>query len=173
MMGSGPSEPCASLLGISWRASDENMAVECHVNPSVSTYMEIDLKTGRHIRDLAGFGFTPSPDAKWVAHVAPMMHFAPAWAKSYFLQLDDLTVYPFPNDIKPHRQTGPDEFIEIVKHEDDNYSGWHSFLYPTPAYFYAVNLRQQALLARCPKSQHESTGPRVPASGSPKMKLPT
>jgi hypothetical protein len=66
----------------------------------------IDLKTGRHIRDLAGFGFTPSPNGKWVAHVAPLVHFAPPYAKSYYLQLNDVTVYPLPKNMKPLRQPG-------------------------------------------------------------------
>lgn len=128
IVGFGQTEPCASILEISWRSSDESMAVECHVNPSVSAYMEIDLKTGRHIRDLAGFGFTPSPDGRWVAHVAPLVHFAPPYAQSYYLQLNDLTIYPLPKNMKPFRQPGFEKSIDVVKDEGDRYAGIHDFV---------------------------------------------
>ena len=126
--GFGQTEPCGSILGISWQPSDESIAVECHVNPSVSAYMEIDLKTGRHTRDLAGLGFTPSPDGRWVAHVAPLVHFAPPYAQSYYLQLNDLTVYPLPKNTKPVRQSGFGQPINVVKDEDDRYAGIHEFV---------------------------------------------
>ncbi len=128
IVGFGQTEPCASILGISWRSSGESMAVECHVNPSVSAYMEIDLKTGKHIRDLAGFGFTSSPDGKWVAHVAPLVHFAPSYAKSYYLQLNDFTVYPLPKNRKPLRQRGFEHSIDVVKQEGERYVGIHDFV---------------------------------------------
>jgi hypothetical protein len=127
IVGFGELGPCASILGISWRSSDESMAVECHVNPSVSAYMEIDLKTGRHLRDLAGGGFTSSPDGKWVAYVAPLVHFAPPYAKSHYLQLNDFTVYPLPKNMKPLSQQGFQQSIDIVKEEENGYSGIHDF----------------------------------------------
>lgn len=128
IVGFGATEPCASILGISWRSSDQIVAVECHVNPSVSAYMEIDLKTGKHIQDLAGLGFTPSPDGRWVAHVAPLVHFAPPYAKSYYLQLNDVTVYPLPKNMKPIRQHAFEQSIDIVSRQGDKYAGIHEFV---------------------------------------------
>lgn len=127
VVGFGHTEPCASILRISWR-SDQVIAVECHINPSVSTYMEIDLKDGKHIRDLAGFGFSPSPDGKWVAHVAPLVHFAPPYAHSYYLQLNDVTTYPLPKNMKPLRQHPFETSIDIVRKEGRRYAGVHDFV---------------------------------------------
>ncbi len=161
IVGFGQTEPCASILGVSWAPSDESIAVECHVNPSVSAYMQIDLKTGRHIRDLAGFGFTPSPDGRWVAHVAPLVHFAPPYAKSYYLQLNDLTVYPLPKDTKPVRQSGFEQHIDVVEDEDDRYTGIHDFV---PRFAWSPDSTRVAFID-CVFDWIETGGPD--AGGSP------
>ncbi len=119
-------EPCASILSISW-LSDSSIGVECHINPSLSAFMEIDLRTGKHLRDLAGFCFTPSPYRKWIAHVAPMMHFAPPYAKSYYLQLNQLTVYPLPGNAKPMRNPGFERPLDVVQKDGKIYRNIHGF----------------------------------------------
>lgn len=85
--------PCVSIVDIFW-LSETRVAAECHINPSTSEYVETDLETGKTVRDLLGFDFTPSPDGKSIAHVGGMIHFAPPPAHSYSLQIDNATVYP-------------------------------------------------------------------------------
>ena len=55
---SGAGGHCVSILGISWTASDAGIGLECHLNPSLSEYVEFDLKSGKYTHDLLGFGFT-------------------------------------------------------------------------------------------------------------------
>ena len=59
---------CASILEI-WWLSEASIASECHINPSLNEYLETDLVTGKTIKDLLGYGFTASPNRKYVAHV--------------------------------------------------------------------------------------------------------
>src|SRR5689334_6295366 len=80
--------PCNSIVSLAWR-SEKVVAAECHVNPSVSEYVETDVATGRTIRDLWGYDFVPSPDGRAVAHVGAYPHFSPPFAQSNYLQFDD------------------------------------------------------------------------------------
>jgi hypothetical protein len=93
--------PCISILRIEW-VSEDGIAAECHMNPSVSEYIETELTSGKIVRDLFGYDFTPSPDGKHMAHVGPYPHFAPLRAHSNYLQIDDTTIYPLPPGAKPH-----------------------------------------------------------------------
>jgi hypothetical protein len=99
-MAEGPGKPCASILGILW-LTETSVAAECHINPSLNVYVETDLRSGKTIRDLLGYGFTPSPDRKYVAHVGPIVHFAPPIHQSKYLQIDQTTVYPLPKGTQP------------------------------------------------------------------------
>ena len=113
-MGMDQPEPaCGSILSITWDG-DLAIAAECHLNPSLSEYIETELSSGRRRRDLLGYDFTPSPDGKLVAHVGPYPHFAPPYAQSNYLQLDDNRVYPLPKDTEP---------VEV----DGTYTGIHEF----------------------------------------------
>jgi hypothetical protein len=56
----GDPGPCGSILNISWESAERTIGVICHVNPSLSEYVEIDPSTGKTFCDLAGLGFTPS-----------------------------------------------------------------------------------------------------------------
>lgn len=116
-----PAEPCASILDISWMG-ENGIAVECHINPSVSEYVETDLGSGKTVKDLLGYGFTPSPDRRYVAHVAPFIHFAPPIAQSNYLQLDKITVYPLPKGAKP-----TEEKPEVVRQRGSTWIGVHEF----------------------------------------------
>ena len=118
----GQSEPCASILDISW-VSDRVMAVECHLNLSLSEYIEIDLPTEKTVQDFLGYGFTRSPDLRHVAHVGPIIHFAPPYAQSNYLVIDDITVYPLPKGAKPTVQQ-----VDVVRDIGLKSIGIHSFV---------------------------------------------
>ena len=87
--------PCLSILSMAW-AGNDRIAIECHINPSLSEYVETEIATGRQRRDLLGIYFTPAPDGSHVAHCGWIIHFAPPYAQSDYLQIDDLTIYPLP-----------------------------------------------------------------------------
>ena len=57
-----PEGPCGSILSIAW-AGDNSVAAECHINPSLSEYVETDLSTGQTTLDL--LGFSHHPVAEW------------------------------------------------------------------------------------------------------------
>lgn len=119
--------PCASVLALQWNG-DNRLGVECHVNPSLSEYIETRLITRATVRDLLGFGFVPAPDHHAVAHVGWIVHFAPPFAQSYYLQLDDLTVYPLPAGLRPVRQKWPYDPLPVVQHDGAVYRGIHEFV---------------------------------------------
>lgn len=116
-----PASPCASILEIFWM-TNTSIGAECHANPSLSEYVETDLASGKTIRDLLGIRFTPSPDRKYVAHVGPIVHFAPPFAQSYFLYVDNRVVYPLPKGKRPTEQE-PD----IVRQRGTRFVGIHEF----------------------------------------------
>ena len=92
--------PCLSILPISWQV-ENSIATECHINPSVSEYIETDLRTEKTTADLLGLDFSPSPDRKHIAHSGQIMHFAPPFAQSDYLCIDKTAVYPLPRGGKP------------------------------------------------------------------------
>jgi len=123
----GSDETCGSILRISWVRGDSAIAVECHATPSESLYIEFDLAARKNVRDLVGLDFTPSPDGKHVAHVGPIPHFAPPYAKSHFLFIDDTVVYPLPKDTKPFRWKVDGAMPDIVQTRGDKFVGIHAF----------------------------------------------
>jgi hypothetical protein len=122
-----PAGPCGSILNIFWIESS-TVAVECHVSPSISEYVETDLQTNKTIRDLVGFGFTPSPDHKWIAHVGPLVHFAPTPEKSNYLLINNTTVYPLPKGAKPSGQKPFDESPNVLQGSGSKTIGIHEFV---------------------------------------------
>ena len=118
--------PCMSILAFTW-AGENGIAVECHINPSLSEYFETEIATGQTTRDLLGYDFTPSPDGKRVAHVGWIPHFAPPFAQSNYLQLDHLTIYPLPEGTQPVEQDDLAGPPEVVQEQDSGYSGIHAF----------------------------------------------
>jgi hypothetical protein len=123
-----PAELRGSILSFTW-TSESTIATECHINPSLSQYIETDISTGRNTRDLLGFDFTPSPDGKWVAHVGWIVHFAPPYAQSNYLQVDRLTIYPLPEGMRPVGQVGLMEPPAVVRKEGPTYRGIHDFVH--------------------------------------------
>lgn len=119
--------PCDSILGIAW-TGPHTLSVECHINPSVSEYFEMDVSTKEVFRDLLGYDFTRSPDGKTIAHVGWVPHFAPPYAQSNYLQFDDTTVYPLPKGVAPKKQVGLDEPPYVVPNNGRRYFDIHEFV---------------------------------------------
>jgi hypothetical protein len=124
MIGAAPSAvPCNSILWIEWAGPDA-IAAECHINPSLSEYVETKISTGQATRHLLGYDFTRSPDGKKVAHVGSIPHFAPPFAKSNYLQIESATIYPLPRGKHPVAQANPPD---VVRNKGLTYSGIHDF----------------------------------------------
>jgi hypothetical protein len=115
-----------SILSFAW-TSESTIAAECHINPSLNQYLETDIATGRNTRDLLGYDFTRSPDGKLVAHAGWIVHFAPPYAQSNYLQVERLTIYPLPEGMRPVEQVGLTEPPTVVRKEGRTYRGIHGF----------------------------------------------
>lgn len=137
-----PVEPCSSILSIAW-VGNNAVAAECHINPSLSEYVETDISTGQTTRDLLGYDFTSSPDGKQVAHVGWIVHFGPPYAQSNYLQVDHTTVYPLPKGRGPVEQKGLTEPPKVVHQQGLTYSGIHEFL---PGLFWSPDSQHIALI---------------------------
>jgi hypothetical protein len=111
---------------IQWTTGNAVTAT-CGINPSLEEYIETDTLTGKNIRDLLGYWFTPSPDGKLVAHVGWIIHFAPPYAQSNYLQIDRLTIYPLPEGMHPVEQTDLTQPPTVVRKEGQTYHGIHKF----------------------------------------------
>jgi hypothetical protein len=120
--------PCASILNISWASGEQAIGVECHANPSLSEYVEIELSTGKTLHDLAGIGFTPSPVGNHVAYIGPLIHFAPPYSQSNYLLIDGMTTYPLPKGFRPPLKEEGEPSIDVVRHDGSRYVGIHSFV---------------------------------------------
>ncbi|HET9401441.1 MAG TPA: hypothetical protein VFO34_10850 [Candidatus Acidoferrales bacterium] len=119
-------ELCSSILSLAW-VNEHIIATECHINPSLSEYVETDVRTGKSGRDLLGFDFKPAPDASTVAHVGWIIHFARPPEQSYYLQFDEKIVYPLPRGKKPFKQRHLDRGPLVVTKKGDTYTGIHEF----------------------------------------------
>ena len=124
--GFGPPEPCMSINSISW-IQQSSIAADCHITPSAGEYIETDIATGKVVRDLFGLDFTPSPDGQKVAHVGGIIHFAPPYAQSYYLQVENTTIYPLPEGVGPVEQEKLVQPPSVVRNEGSTYYGIHEF----------------------------------------------
>ena len=156
-----PAEPCSSILSIAW-VGDNAVSAVCHINPSLSEYLERDLSTGQTTRDLGGYNFTVSPDLKLVAHVGWVPHFAPPYAKSEYLQIDHTTIYPLPQGMRPVEQKGLAEPPQVVHQNGLLFQGIHEFM---PEMFWSPDSQRIALVdcvydwkANSAESQSEEDG---------------
>ena len=113
-----PVQPCMDILSLRW-FGENAVAVECHHNPSLNEYVEVELDTGRNFRDLLGYGFVRSPDLKRVAHVGWIIHFGPPYVQSEYVQFDRETVYPVRERGKPLPEMNglpsPPDVVKLVK----------------------------------------------------------
>lgn len=117
---------CSSILSIAW-SSESTITAECHINPSLSEYVETEISSGAVTRDLFGYGFAPSPDGKRVAHAGWIPHFSPPFAKSNYLQIDNTTIYPLPSGEKPTVRKTTEGAPDVVRTQDSTYYGIHEF----------------------------------------------
>jgi len=135
-------QECANLWLTGW-AGDRTLASQCHINPSLEEYFESDVVSGRTIRDLLGYGFTRSPDGTRVAHAGWIVHFAPPYAQSNYLQLDNTVVYPLPTGTKPVIVKNGESAPSIVRQQGVTYSGIHEF---PSEFFWAPDSRHIAFI---------------------------
>lgn len=135
-------ERCGSIVSIAWIGAGA-IAAECHINPSLSEYIETEIATGATRRDLLGYWFTPSPDGRRVAHVGRIVHFAPPLAHSNFLQVENTTIYPLPKGSGPVDQRGLEDPPQVVEHRGAVSAGIHEFM---PGFAWAADSKRIALL---------------------------
>ncbi|HTP86161.1 MAG TPA: hypothetical protein VMJ34_04405 [Bryobacteraceae bacterium] len=117
---------CGSILNVQW-AGEDVIVAECHGNPSLSYYDEVDATTGEVLREYLGYGFVRSPDLTKVAHVGWIIHFAPPWVQSQYLQVGNTILYPLPPGMKPVVQKPLEMAPEIVTGKGLVYAGVHEF----------------------------------------------
>ncbi len=121
--------PCASILDLQW-GSGNMIGVTCHANPSLSYYGEVDITSGKLLREYLGYGFVRSPDYEKVAHVGWIIHFAPPWVQSEYLQVGNTILYPLPPGTKPVEQKVLDLAPNVVKERGLVFAGVHGFASP-------------------------------------------
>lgn len=119
--------PCASILHLQW-AAENTIGAECHGNPSLSYYYEVDAATGKVLHEYVGYGFVRSPDLSRVAHVGWIIHFAPPWVQSQYLQVGRTILYPLPPGTKPVDQKPMEMALEVVTRRGLVYAGVHEFV---------------------------------------------
>ena len=121
-----PSDQCAVGFSLEWVGRNA-IAAECHINPSLGAYTEADVLTGKTTRDLLGNGFTRSPDGQKVAYGGWIPHFAPPYAKSSYLQVEDTVIYPLPKGMPPILRRGLKEPPDVIRKARGAYFGIHQF----------------------------------------------
>jgi hypothetical protein len=121
--------PCGSILNVHWAGKDRIGAV-CHGNPSMSYYFEVEIASAEVVNEYLGYGFVRSPDYSQVAHAGWIIHHAPPWVKSDYLQVGNTVLYPLPRGMKPVEQKPPQMPPEVVTVEGLVYRDVHSFRSP-------------------------------------------
>jgi len=116
--------PCASIFSVQW-AGENTIGAECHGNPSLSYYYEVDAATGKVLHEYLGYGFVRSPDLTRVAHVGWIIHFAPPWVQSEYLQVANTILYPLPPGMRPVEQKPLQMAPEVVTQHGLVYAGVH------------------------------------------------
>ncbi len=104
-----------SVNEIDWLGNDR-IGIDTHVTPSSGQYRVLEVATGKVVASYLGFDFRPSPDLKRIAHAGGMVHFAPPFAKSYSLMVDDKTVYP--QDAGPEPSLRPPDVADKLLYRD-------------------------------------------------------
>ena len=135
-------EACSSILSISW-IGDHSVAAVCHINPSLSEYIETNLTTLQTTRSLPGYGFTPSPDGRQIAHAGWIPHFGPPYAQSNYLQIDHTIIYPLPEGMVPFELKAAASPPDVVNKQGLTYSGIHQFM---PGFSWSPDGRHIALV---------------------------
>lgn len=118
--------PCRSILDVQW-AGENMIAALCHGTPSMNYYYEVELASGKVVREYLGLGFVRSPDDSKVAHSGWITHFAPLWNKSDSLQDGNTFLYPLLPGMKPVEETPSEGRPKVVRKRGLVYAGVHSF----------------------------------------------
>lgn len=134
--------PCGAVMSIVW-AGDGAVGAVCHINPSLNEYTETDIATSKITRSLLGYDFTPAPDSNGVAHAGWIVHFAPPYAQSDYLQIDDTVIYPLPEGMRPVALKRLEHPPTVVREQAPTWSGIHRFL---PGLFWSPDSRSIALV---------------------------
>jgi hypothetical protein len=92
---------------------------------------------------LVGLGFTPSPDNQRIAHIGQFVHFAPPFARSNYLLIDNTTVYPLPKGAKPTGQRPFEASPDVLQESDSKTIGIHEF---TAAFSWSPDSRRVAFI---------------------------
>lgn len=71
----------------------KRLGIACENNPSLEDYVILDAVSGRVLQRYMGLYFSWSPDRRVLAHIGPIVHFAPPSAQNYCLLLNDKPVY--------------------------------------------------------------------------------
>jgi hypothetical protein len=69
------------------------LGITCEENPSLESYVVLDATSGKVLQRYMGLYFSWSPDRRVLAHVGPIMHFAPPPAQNYCLLFNNEPVY--------------------------------------------------------------------------------
>jgi hypothetical protein len=118
--------PCVSILDIQW-AGENVVGVVCHGNHSMGYYFEVDIASGKVLRQFVGYNFVRSPDYAQVAHVGWIVHSAPPWVQSAYLQVGNTILYPLPPGMKPVVQKPLEMAPEVVQTRGLVFAGVHNF----------------------------------------------
>ncbi len=122
----GDEGPCGSILGVQW-AGENVIGAVCHGNPSLDYYYEVDVASGKVLRRYLGCDFVRSPDYSKVAHAGWIIHFAPPWVQSEYLQVGNTVLYPLPPGMKPLNLKPPEMAPQVVSRKGLVYAGVHEF----------------------------------------------
>jgi hypothetical protein len=97
MAASQANGPANSVNQVEW-IDDTRVGVDYHINPSCSQYSIIDTTTGAIAGNYLGIWFSWSPDKKRLAYVGWMPHFEEQEQPSYYLKINNKTIYPANGD---------------------------------------------------------------------------
>ena len=101
-----------AVVQIDWLGNDR-IGIHTHITPSSGQYRVVDVTTGDELASYFGYGFSPSPDSKHIAHAGGAPHFSPPFAKNDYLMIDDRIVYPRGTDKEPNVRT-PDSADRLL-----------------------------------------------------------
>lgn len=101
-----------AVMGIHWLGNDR-IGIDTHVDSSVGQYLVVSVTTGEELASHFGNRFQPSPDSKHIAHAGSVPHFAPPFAQSAYLMIDDTVIYPHPPDKEPNVRS-PDSIHGVL-----------------------------------------------------------
>jgi hypothetical protein len=110
--------------------------------PSILS-IETNLTTLQTTRSLLGYGFTPSPDGRQIAHAGWIPHFGPPYAQSNYLQIDHAIIYPLPEGMVPFELKAAASPPNVVNKQGLIYSGIHQFM---PGFSWSPDGRHIALV---------------------------